>query len=96
MILTTPPPVLGIFDVKSTYSISEGQNDFPRLVRTAEKIGIVGITRHDHTVAYLVSRDKMEGYIETMELLANPEFMRLVRLDRAGKLKYKPLSSLDE
>jgi PHD/YefM family antitoxin component YafN of YafNO toxin-antitoxin module len=82
--------------MRSTYSIAQGQNDFPRLVRAAEKEGIAIVTRHDHAVAYVVSRKKMEAYIETMELLANPKFMRVLRQHEAGKLKFKPLSCLDD
>ncbi len=82
--------------MRTTYSIAQGQNDFPRLVRTAEKEGVAAVTRHERTVAYVVSRRKMEAYLETMELLANPKFMRIHRLHKAGKLKFTPLSDLDE
>ena len=96
MILTLSHPPIGISSMRSTYSIAQGQNNFPQLIRAAEKNGIVVVTRHDRAVAYVISKEKMEAYMETMELLANPEFMRIVRLDRAGKLKFEPVSVLDE
>lgn len=86
---------LYIIKLKSTYSIARGQQAFPRLIRAAERDGLAVVTRHDEAVAYVVSREKMEGLLETMELLANPKFMRLLRQDRAGKLKFKPLAALD-
>jgi prevent-host-death family protein len=82
--------------MKSTYSIAQGQNAFPKLIRQAEKDGLAVVTRHDEAVAYVVSREKMESLLETMELLANPDFTRVLHQDRAGKLAYKPLSSLDD
>jgi hypothetical protein len=39
-------------------------------------------------VAYLVSRNKWEAMLETMELLANPDFQRQLRRLRNGKVKY--------
>jgi hypothetical protein len=46
-------------------------------------------------VAFLVSRDRLEGILETMEILANPEAMNEIRRYEAGKTKMKNVSSLD-
>ena len=48
----------------------------------------------DETVAYLVSRRRMEAIAETLELLANPEAMKAIRAHQVGKMKFFPLSSL--
>lgn len=53
------------------------------------------IRRHNETIAYLVSRDRMEAIVETLEILANPEAMRAIRAHRAGKTKFAPLEALD-
>jgi prevent-host-death family protein len=82
--------------VKSTYSISKGQSHFPALVREAEIRGVAVITKHDETVAYLVSREKWESMLETMELLANPDFQRHRKLMREGKVRYFGLESLKD
>lgn len=74
--------------MKNTYTIARGQSQFPQLVREAEKGGIAVVTRHEKPVAYVVSASRMESLIETRELLANPEFLRALKADRAGKLKY--------
>jgi PHD/YefM family antitoxin component YafN of YafNO toxin-antitoxin module len=57
-------------------------------VRQAEAEGVVPISRHGRTVVFLISRDKMAGLLETMELQKNAELMSLVKQDRAGKVVY--------
>ncbi len=80
--------------MKNTYTIAKGQSDFPALVRTAQRGGVAVITQQDEAVAYLVSREKWEGVLETMELLANPNFRRQLKRLRAGKVKYHPHTAL--
>lgn len=81
--------------MKSTYSISRAQNQFPRLVREAEA-GAIAITRHDETVAYVVSRERMEAIVETMEVLANPDAMRALRLYERGRMSFHPIEDLGD
>lgn len=81
--------------MKTTYSITEAQAGFPGLVREAEDAPII-ITRHDRTVAYILSKKRMDAITETLELLANPKAMRAVREAREGKVRYTPLAELDE
>lgn len=80
----------------STYSVTEAQTNLPRLLKDANEEGSIAITRHAETVAYLVSRERMEAIVETLDLLANPQAMRAVRDYEAGKTKFLPLSALDE
>ena len=79
----------------STYSVAEAQTNLPRLLRDAADHAIA-IRRHDKTVAYLVSSERMEAIAETLEILANPDAMKAIRDHQAGKMKFFPLSSLDE
>ena len=81
--------------MSSTYSVTEAQTNLPRLLRDAAERSIA-IRRHDKTVAYLVSSERMEAIAETLEILANPDAMKAIRAHRAGKMKFFPLSSLDE
>lgn len=81
--------------MSSTYSVTDAQTQLPRLIRQAEKGESVQIRRRNETVAYLVSRERMEAIVETLELLANPAAMRAITAHRAGKLKLAPLSKLD-
>lgn len=81
--------------MKTTYSITEAQSQLPGLVREAEETGSVTISRHGEAVAYLVSRDRMEAIVETMEILGDPQAIKAIADHRSGKLRFHPLSSLD-
>jgi prevent-host-death family protein len=81
--------------VKSTYTVSEAQSRLPKLLKEAEKGEPVCIRRHNEPVAYLVSRQRMEAIVETLEILDNPAAMRAIRNHRARKTKFLPLSALD-
>jgi antitoxin YefM len=82
--------------MKSTYNVSEAQSRLPRLLKEAENGQPVCIRRHNEVVAYVVSRERMEAIVETMEILANPEAMKAIRAHRAKKTSFVPLTSLDE
>ena len=84
------------YDMKSTYSVTKAQSGLPRLIRDAAKTGAIAITRHDETVAYLVSRERMDAIVETLDLLGNPEVMESVRHYRAGTLRFQPLKDHDD
>ena len=87
----TPLPLYGSrIPVKSTYTISSAQAQFPAVVRAAQTGRVVGVTKHNETVAFVVSRERMESLIETLELLANPAFVRAWRAEKAGKGKSYP------
>jgi prevent-host-death family protein len=92
--LTLAPNSSPIFSVKSTYSITAAQARFPAVVRAAQSGRLVGVTKHNETVAFVISRERMEGIAETMELLADPKFMRALRDAKSGKAKSHPASSL--
>jgi len=81
--------------MSSTYSVTEAQTNLPRLLKDAADRSIA-IRRHGDVVAYLVSRERMEAIIETLEILGNPEAMKQIRNYERGKMKFYPLSSLDE
>jgi prevent-host-death family protein len=80
----------------STITISELQTQAPRFVKKAERDGAVTIARHGRTVAFLVSRERMEAIIETLEIMGNPKAMKAIRDYEAGKSKFKDASCLDE
>lgn len=82
--------------MSSTYSVSEAQSRLPALIKKAEEGESIHIRRREETVAMLVSRERMEAIVETMEVLANPGAMRAVAAHRAGRTKLVPLSALDD
>ncbi len=81
--------------MKTTYTITEAQARLPALVRETAGGAAVAITRHGETAAYLLSKERLEGMLETLELLANPEALKAVEADRKGRVKYVPLEALD-
>jgi antitoxin YefM len=76
--------------------VTEAQTQLPRLIRRAEKGEPVRIRRRNETVAYLVSRERMEALVETLELLANADAVKAIAAHRAGKTKLLSLSALDD
>ncbi len=72
------------------------QAQAPRCVRRAEREGAIPIARHGRTVAFLVSLERMEAIIESLELMGNPKAMRAIRAYEAGKATMKDVSCLDE
>lgn len=79
--------------MNSTYSITQAQAKFPGLVREAQAAPVL-ITRHDETVAYVVSKRRMDAIAETLELLANPAALKALRAARKGRARYVPLDEI--
>ena len=79
--------------MKSSYSIAAGQKNFPEVVAASEKGEPIPIERHGETVAYVISKDRFDAVLETMELLSNQEFVDTLRTYEAGKTKW---TSLDD
>jgi prevent-host-death family protein len=81
--------------MKNTYNVARAQANFTRLLKQAEEQPIA-ITRHDETVAYILSAARMEAIIETLEIMGNPAAMNALREHQAGKTRFVPLSALDD
>ena len=79
----------------STYSVTQAQTNLPRLIKEAANEGSIAITRHEETVAYLISRGRMDAIMETLDLLGNPTAMKALRDYEAAKTKFLPLSALN-
>jgi PHD/YefM family antitoxin component YafN of YafNO toxin-antitoxin module len=82
--------------MKSTYSVSELSSQAPAVLRQAEKRGSVTVCRNGRVVGFLLSRERMEAILETLEFMANPKAMRAIRDHEAGRTRFKDLSCLDE
>ena len=82
--------------MRTTYSISKAQSNFPSLVRESADSGTIAITRHDETVAYVVSRERMDAIMETVDILANPKAMRALRDYERGKTRFHPVEAIDD
>ncbi len=79
--------------MNSTYSITQAQAKFPGLVREAQAAPVL-ITRHDETVAYVVSKRRMDAIVETLELLANPVARKALGAARKGRTRYVALDEI--
>ena len=82
--------------MKSTYSITEAQSQFPSLVRAAESGGMATITRHQKTVAYVMGAEDLAALIETTEILGNPAAQKAIADAEAGRGLVYPLDELGE
>jgi len=82
--------------MKSTYSVAEAQSQLPRLIKEAEAGGPVRIRRREETVAFLVSRERMEAIAETLEILANPDAVKAIESHRRGLSKLRSLAALED
>lgn len=78
-----------------TYSITEAQARLPAVVREAEG-RTIAITRRNKVVGYVVSPERLEAMLETLEILANPEAMEAIQRTESGELEFRPLSAIDE
>lgn len=80
--------------MKTSYSIAAAQKNFPEVVAASEKGDPIPIERHGETVAYVISKDRFDALLETMELLSNPEAVDALRAHEAGGTKWIPLERL--
>ncbi|MGH7976219.1 MAG: type II toxin-antitoxin system Phd/YefM family antitoxin [Limisphaerales bacterium] len=79
-----------------TMEISQARRDLPKAVRGLKKSGSLAISNRGRTVAYLISRDRVEAMLETMEILGNPKAMKAIRDFEAGRTKFEPADVLNE
>ena len=78
--------------METSHSVAQAQANLPRLVREATD-GPIAITQHAETVAYLISRARMDAIVESLDLSGNPEAMKALRVYERGKTKFLPLSA---
>ena len=77
------------------YSVEEAQVGLPRILREAEEQTVV-ITHRGKAVAYLLSPERFEAMLETMEIMSNPAAMEAIRDYKSGKTKFMPLDVLND
>ena len=82
--------------MKSTVSITEGQDSFPALVKAAENGRVVTVTRHDEPVACMIGHERMSAIAETLELMGNAAAMHAVAGHKAGRTKFGNLDDIPE
>lgn len=81
--------------MKDTCSISDIGRQPAAVIRRAEALGSVTVCRNGRVVGFVVSRDRMEAILETLDVLADPDAMKSIRGHQAGKMRFKDVSCLD-
>ena len=79
--------------MSDTYTIAQAQANLPKLCRSKKRFVIA---RRDKPVYVALPIEDFDAVLETMELLANPKAMKVLRAAKAGKVKYKALDLDDE
>jgi prevent-host-death family protein len=82
--------------MKSTVSITEGQDTFPALVRAAENGKVVTVTRHDEPVACVIGHERMSAIAETLEVMGNAAAMHALNEHRAGRTKFGKIDDIPD
>ena len=82
--------------MKDVCSITDLQREGAAIVRRAESKGAVPLARNGRTVAYIVSRDRMEAIVETLEIMSNGEAMKAISDYQTGSVIMQDASALDE
>ena len=85
-----------LFPMKTTMTISRLNQNGSAAVRLAKKQGQVAITEHGETVAFILSADKVEALLDTLEVLGDGQAMKNIRAYEAGKLAMKDVACLDD
>jgi antitoxin (DNA-binding transcriptional repressor) of toxin-antitoxin stability system len=80
--------------MKSTVSITEGQDSFPAMVKAAEKGDVVAVTRHDEPVACIIGHGRMSAIAETLEIMGNAAAMPAIGEHRAGRTEFRSLDDI--
>ena len=82
--------------MKTAVTTTEAQANLPKLLKLLPRQKSLTITNHGRIAAFLVSKDRMEAIIETMEVLANPKAMKAIRNFEKGHSAGKDISRLDD
>jgi prevent-host-death family protein len=82
--------------MKTTVTTTEAQASLPKLLRQLPRQKSVTITNHGRIAGFLVSKDRMEAIIETMEILANGKAMKSIRDFERGQSNGRDIACLDE
>jgi prevent-host-death family protein len=82
--------------MKSTVSITEGQDTFPAMVKAAENGKVVTVTRHDEPVACVIGHERMSAIAETLEVMGNAAAMHALNEHKAGRTKFGNIDDIPD
>lgn len=71
---------------RTTFTASEARENFYDLVRAAGKgLRMYEITLRGAKPVVLMSKEELEGWLETLDIMANPEEVRAINIARKQK-----------
>lgn len=77
----------------AAYTLTQAQKKLPALVRESRKRAIP-LTKDEKVVGFLLSKERMESLLETVEIMQDKKAMKAIREYEAGKTQFHPLSAL--
>ena len=79
--------------MKDIYTVREAQANLPKLCNSKKRFVIA---RRNDPVYVAMPLEEFDALLETMEIMANSEAMKILSASKAGKLKYAKLDLDDE
>lgn len=79
--------------MKQIYTVREAQANLPKLCNSKKRFVIA---RRNDPVYVAMPLEEFDALLETMEIMADPEAMKVLRASKAGKLKYTKLDLDDD
>ena len=79
-----------------TIALAELDRRGSAAVRQARRHGQVCVTDRGHAVAFILSAEKVEAMLETLEVMGDPQAMAAIRNYEAGQTQMKDVSCLDD
>lgn len=77
----------------AAYNLSQARKQLPALMKESLERP-VPLTRNKQVIGFLLSRERMESLLETIEVVQDRKAMKAIRDYEAGKTKFHPLSAL--
>ena len=79
-----------------TIALAELNRRGSAAVRQARRHGQVCVTDRGQAVAFILSAEKVEAMLETLDVMGDPQAMAAIRDYEAGQTQMKDVSCLDD
>ena len=77
-------------------TVTQTQAQLPKLLRELAETGAYTVERRGKIAAFILSPDRMEAIIETIEILGNRSAMEAIRAYEQGDVKMRDVACLDD
>ncbi len=79
--------------MSSAYNLTQARKKLPALMKECLERP-VPLTRKKQVIGFLLSRERMESMLETIEVMQDRKAMKALRDYETGKTTFHPLSAL--